>query len=220
MARKSRLPSETIHALITHFVAGTPARSAALLCGTSRETATKWYHTFRSGIAHNLACVPFVFDGEVEADESYFGGHRKGKRGRGAAAKIPVFGVYKRNGYVYAVSVSNTKSNTLLPIIEKNVVPDSIIYTDHYSSYNRLDISHFHHKRINHSKEFARGKNHINGIENFWRQAKRTLSRYNGIPKHYFDLYLKECEWRFNYRPVARLRTTLYTWVKEAGMKL
>jgi len=164
--------------------------------------------------------VPFVFDGEVEADESYFGGHRKGKRGRGAAAKIPVFGVYKRNGYVYAVSVSNTKSNTLLPIIEKNVVPDSIIYTDHYSSYNRLDISHFHHKRINHSKEFARGKNHINGIENFWRQAKRTLSRYNGIPKHYFDLYLKECEWRFNYRPVARLRTTLYTWVKEAGMKL
>ena len=36
---------------------------------------------------------------------------------------------------------------------------------------------------------FATGKNHINGIENFWNQAKRVLRKYNGIPKESFPLY-------------------------------
>ncbi|MBH2056523.1 transposase [Neisseria meningitidis] len=45
---------------------------------------------------------------------------------------------------------------------------------------------------------FAERQNHINGIENFWSQAKRHLRKFNGIPKAHFELYLKECEWRFN----------------------
>ncbi len=49
--------------------------------------------------------------------------------------------------------------------------------------------------------------NHINGIENFWNHAKRTLSRYNGIPRHHFVLFLKEAEFRFNYgSPSDQLR--------------
>ncbi len=48
-----------------------------------------------------------MFDGEVEVDESYFGGQRKGKRGRGAAGKVAVFGLLKRNGKVYTVAVPN-----------------------------------------------------------------------------------------------------------------
>ena len=171
-------------------------------------------------IACQLEKNAVEFSGEIEVDESYFGGTRKGKRGRGAAGKVAVFGLYKRNGYVYAVSVDNTKSSTLVPIINKHIQPDSIVYTDQYKSYDVLDTSQFHHRRVNHSKEFVRNANHINGIENFWRQAKRTLSRYNGIPRRHFGLYLKECEWRFNFRPVTRLRETLYNWVKEAGIEL
>ncbi len=45
---------------------------------------------------------------------------------------------------------------------------------------------------------FAERQNHINGIENFWNQAKSHLRKFNGIPKAHFELYLKECEWRFN----------------------
>ncbi|HEZ4923802.1 TPA: transposase [Neisseria meningitidis] len=45
---------------------------------------------------------------------------------------------------------------------------------------------------------FAERQNHINGIENFWNQAKRHLRKFNGIPKAHFELYLKECEWHFN----------------------
>ena len=60
-------------------------------------------------------------------------------------------------------------------------MPDSIVYTDCLSSYDVLDVSGFTHHRINHSKLFADKQNHINGIENFWNQAKRVLRKYNGI---------------------------------------
>ncbi len=66
-------------------------------------------------------------------------------------------------------------------------MPDSIVYTDCYKSYDVLDVSEFTHHRINHSKHFAEPQNHINGIENFWNQAKRHLRKFNGIPKAHFS---------------------------------
>ena len=87
--------------------------------------------------------------GEVEVDESYFGGRRKGKRGRGAAGKVPVFGLLKRGGRVYALPIPNVKAKTLVPITDSRVVPDSIIYSGSYTSYDVLDVSGFYHLRIN-----------------------------------------------------------------------
>jgi transposase len=98
-----------------------------------------------------------------------------------------------------------------MPIIRKKIQPDSIVYTDTFGSYSALDVSEFHHSRINHSKLFADKQNHINGIENFWNQAKRHLRKYNGIPRQNFNLFLKECEWRFNYGSPATLLRTLKT---------
>ena len=71
--------------------------------------------------------------------------------------------------------VDNAKSETLLPAIKKKIMLDSIVYTDSLSSYDKLDVRGFIHYRINHFKEFADRRNHINGIENFWNQAKRVL---------------------------------------------
>ncbi|STZ10534.1 Transposase and inactivated derivatives [Moraxella caviae] len=156
-----------------------------------------------------------MLDGEIEADESYFGGQRKGKRGRGAAGKIAVFGLLKRNGKVYTVAVPNTQSATLLPIIREQVKPDSIVYTDFYKSYDVLDVSEFSHFRINHSTHFAEKHNHINGIENFWSQAKRHLRKFNDIPKEHFELYLKECEWRFNHSDLKTQISILKQLVRE-----
>ena len=154
-----------------------------------------------------------IFAGEIELDESYFGGHRKGKRGRGAAGKMVVFGILKRGGKVYTKVIQDTKTNTLFPIIQKKIVPDSVVYTDCYQSYNVLDVSEFHHYRINHSTHFGEQKfNHINGIENFWNQAKRTLRKYNGVPKNHFNLFLKECEFRFNYGSPKQQLATLKKW--------
>jgi transposase len=212
--RKSRLTKKQIDKLMEHFVAGTTARTAAELAGVNRNTATKFFHKMRILIATNIEDASLL-SGEVEVDESYFGGVRKGKRGRGAAGKVPVFGLLKRKGRVYTMVINDTKAATLMPIINRKVVPDSIVYTDTYRSYNALDITHFRHERINHSKLFADKRNHINGIENFWNQAKRHLRKFNGIPKAHFYLYIKECEWRFNFGSPKKLLKTLKLWAKS-----
>jgi transposase len=137
------------------------------------------------------------------------------RRGRGAAGKIPVFGLLKRGGKVYAVVIANAKATTLLPILKERIVPDSIVYSDSLPSYNALDVSGFRHLRINPSKRFAHGKNHIHGIENFWNQAKRHLRKFNGVPKKHFPLFLKECEWRFNNPNPQTQLTQLNQWVHQ-----
>jgi len=184
--------------LIKYFVAGATARTAADLSGVHRNTAIRFFHKLRSAIATKQQERAAQFTGEVELDESYFGGVRKGKRGRGAAGKVAVFGLLKRGGNVYTQIILDAKIDTLMPIIRQKIRPDSIVYTDCWRGYNALDVSEFKHFRINHSKVFADQKNHINGIENFWNQAKRHMRKFNGIPKQNFNLFLKECEWRFN----------------------
>ena len=195
--RKSRLSNSKQHRLIEHFVSGSTARTAAALIGVHRNTAAYYFHRLRQLIHKTVEDETPLF-GEIEVDESYFGGRRKGKRGRGAGGKVPVFGILKRGGRVYTKVIPDTRSTTLMRIMEDKIVPDSIVYTDSYRSYNVLDVSDFHHIRVNHSYLFAKGRNHINGIENFWNQAKRHLRKFNGVPKEHFELYLKECEWRFN----------------------
>ena len=212
--RKSRLSIHKRSRLIEHFVAGTTARAAAQLVGVNKNTAATFFTRLRKVIAEEMDKAS-PFSGEVEVDESYFGGHRKGKRGRGAAGKVPVFGLLKRGGKVYTTMIPNAQRATLLPIIERMILPDSIVYTDALSSYDALDVSDFHHVRINHSELFADRQNHINGIENFWNQAKRHLRRFNGIPKDNFYLFLKECEWRFNGGDHKKLLNQLKQWTKK-----
>ena len=210
--RKSRLSKKQQKKLIELFVAGSTARAASEMADVSRQTARLYFTRLRKLIAQKTQ-ASYDLSGEVEADESYFGGVRKGKRGRGAAGKIPVFGLLKRGGRVYTAIIPNAKARTLIPIIKEKVKPDSIVYTDSLPSYDALDVSHFHHKRVNHSEVFVKGKtNHINGIENFWNQAKRHMRRFNGIPKESFYYFLKECEWRFNSGSHKNLLNQLLSW--------
>ena len=147
--RKSRLTARQQGRLIEYFVAGTTARAAAGLVGVQPNTAIRFFMRLRQLIASKLPS--YELSGEVEADESYFGGVRKGKRGRGAAGKVAVFGLLKRGGKVYTAIIPNAKTETLLPIIQEKIQPDSIVYTDTFRAYNALDVSDFHHLRINHS---------------------------------------------------------------------
>ena len=214
--RKSRLSKVIQRRLIEHFVAGTTARCAAEIVGVNRNTATYYYQRLREIISQQLELESTdVFNGEIEVDESYFGGTRKGKRGRGAGGKVPVFGLLKRGGRVYTKIISDASGNTLIPIIESKVVPDSIVYSDCWRGYNTLDVLEFKHYRINHSKLFADKQNHINGIENFWNQAKRHLRKFNGIPRESFGLFLKECEWRFNTPTAKAQLAQLILWVSR-----
>ena len=215
--RQSRLSWRCQERLIEHFVSGSTARVAASLVGVNKSSAAYYFHRLRMVIVHQLELeYPEPLFGEVEVDESYFGGHRKGNRGRGAGGKVPVFGLLKRGGKVYTKIIPDASSDTLIPLIESKVMPDSIVYSDCWPGYNALDISEFKHHRINHSKLFADKNNHINGIENFWNQAKRHMRKFNGIPKDHFVYFLKECEWRFNNPDPKHQLKQLIQWVKHS----
>ena len=213
--QRSRLPVSIQRALVVQVVAGIPARMAADMVGINRNTATLFTHKLRELIVENLAREAPFLDGEIEVDESDFGGARKGKRGRGAAGKVPVFGLLKHGGQVHAVMIPDARSPTLLGIIRQRIRPDSIVHTDSFTSCDALDVSEFHHERISHSEEFVSAGRPINGIKHFWSQARRHLRRYNAIPKAHFSLFLKECEWRFNHRPPSSLLKQQNAWASS-----
>ena len=152
--RRSRLSLRQQSELIKLFVAGATARTAGELVGVHHNTAVSYFMRLRRLIAAHLPS--YRLSGEGEADESYFGGFRKGKRGRGAAGKIVVFGLLKRSGKVYTAIIPDARTETLMPIIEEQVEPDSIVYTDTFKVYNALDVSCFHHHRINHNRLFVK----------------------------------------------------------------
>ncbi len=140
--------------------------------------------------------------GEIEVDESYFGARRvRGKRGCGARGKIPVIGLLKRKGKVFTQVILNCERRQLLPVIKGQILKNSTVYTDGWSSYDGLVLNGYKHHRIYHSEnEFARGKNHVNGIESFWSYTKRRLAKFNGVKKDNFVLHLKESEYRWNHK--------------------
>lgn len=119
------------------------------------------------------------------------------KRGRGTW-KRPVFGIFEREGRVYTEIVPDNKIPTLRKVIVGKISVESIVITDGWRGYNGLvDVGFDRHFRINKKKQFSNKRGvHINGIESFWSFVKRRFQKFNGV-KAYFNLHLKECEWRW-----------------------
>lgn len=111
-----------------------------------------------------------MFSGEVEVDESYLGGYRRGIQGRGVDDKVAIFGVVKRNWKAYAQILPDTRLKTLnrfgLTVRSIRMVCHPTIY------WVCLIFKHYH---ISHLEKYVDGHNFINGIEIFWNQTKRHL---------------------------------------------
>lgn len=182
--------------IIKLFELEMPALRCAKELKLSRNTVNKIYIIIRKLLIEQSDALA----GEIEMDESYFGGRHKGKRGRGSENKVPVFGILEREGKVQVEVVEDVKSETLLELTIKKVKRGSLIYTDKYKSYDGLVSYGFKHERIDHSKRFANGKVYINGIEGFWSYAKQRLLKFHGVSKNNFKYYLKEMEFRYNNR--------------------
>jgi transposase len=190
------------------FILEVPVNKAYKELGISYNTAHKIYQRIRRAIYDFVSREDEVLSGEVEADESYFGGKRRGKRGRGAMDKIPVFGILERNGKVKVEIVEDVSAETILRETIKKVKRGSIIYTDQFRSYDGLVIYGFRHERIDKSVRFSNGRVYINGIEGFWSYAKERLLKFHGVSRENFIYYLKELEFRYNNR--KNLEEVLY----------
>ncbi len=176
-------------------------RKIASQVGIAYNTAYRAVQTIRYAIlAHSEEDGFTLLGGEVELDESYFGGRRKGKRGRGASGKVPVFGILERNGKVKVSVVKDVTARTLLDLTMKTVRRGSIVYTDRFRSYDSLMFCGYRHLKVDHGMRFVSGKVYINGLEGFWSWAKERLIKHHGISKETFPLYLKELEFRYNHR--------------------
>lgn len=197
----SKISEYKFRQVVDYFCLDIDATKTATKVCLTRKTVTGLFFLFRQRMTQ-LCEVEDKLTGEVEVDESYFGARRvRGKRGRGASGKTPVIGLLKRGGKVYVQVVKNCTRDQLMPIIKGKVLSHTTVYTDGWKSYDGLVLNGYHHYRIHHHEnEFARGKNHVNGIESFWSFTKRRLSKFNGIKPKYFVLYLKESEFRWNHK--------------------
>ena len=206
--------------LLEYFVLGVPVYRARFRITCARDTAERFFRDIRRVLAlHEHLQEPL--QGELEMDESPFGGRRKGKRGWGAAGKMLVFGIIKRNGRVRLSIVPNRRYKTLRREIEEHTRPGSLYYTDDYEAYASVALRG-ERVVVKKTKGRPKGRDHINGIEGFWSYAKNWLYQYRGVHRKFFHLYLGEISYRFNHRdqdllPLIHslLLETRYTDIKD-----
>jgi len=187
--------------IIKGFYQQIPAYRLATDLRLDVKSVTRVYQYLRQCLYHTAELEAGKLRGDIELDESYFGGRRKGKRGRGATGKSIVFGLLERNGRVYTKVVPDVSADELMKHIAQNTAKGSVYFTDQFRGYQSLKRFGKHHT-VNHSKNFVhkKTKNHINGIEGFWSYAKHILYNYRGVSKFHFPMYLKEIEYRYNHR--------------------
>ena len=195
---RGRLTAVQWLSIVKLFELELSVRKMALQLGLSYRAVYGAVSTIRAAILGHAENA--FLSGEVELDEAYFGGRRKGNRGRGAAGKVPVFGILERQGRVHVTVVPNVSAATLLKLTVKKVRRGSIVYTDRFASYDSLMFCGYRHLKVDHQKIFSSGKVYINGLEGFWSWAKERLIKHHGVSKTHFPLYLKELEFRYNHR--------------------
>jgi len=130
-----RIPFNTLAYLLHQFVLGTPAFRIKREMGLNVKTVERVFRIFRQAIYSHSLDELLKLRGEIEMDETMFGGRHEGKRGWGAEGKTIVFGIYKRDGKVVVFPVPNRKAETLQPFIERHTRTGSVYLTDDYQGY-------------------------------------------------------------------------------------
>jgi len=125
--------------VLYYFYLEISARKSSKELNLNYKTIQSRFMQFRRLIAEYCNQEAKKLNGEVEIDESYFGGKRKGNRGRGAANKTIVFGILERKGKIYTKIVENVSAETLMTEIKNKTQKGSVFYTDGWKSYASLE---------------------------------------------------------------------------------
>ncbi len=106
----------------------------------------------------------------------------------------------RRASRVVLKVVATTTKPELQGHVRKYVLKGSTIHTDALKSYDGVDDEYTHHV-INHAECYAKGRVHINGMENFWALLKRAIKgTYVSVEPFHLFRYLDEQAFRFNER--------------------
>jgi len=179
---------------------GISAKQLERELGVTYKTAWRIFNQVRKLMAEDIN--PLV--GQVEVDETYIGGKRHGKRGRGASGKTIVMGMVERKGKAIARVVPNVKARTLLPMIETRVAKENktIVFTDELPSYRQVERLGYAHAVVQHSaKQYVSGIAHVNTVESLWSNIKRGIDGVNhSVSPLYLQSYLDSYVYRYNHR--------------------
>jgi len=177
---------------------GVAAKELQRQLGVTYKTAHRMGHKIRDLMSRNGN----LMTGVVEADETYIGGRREGKRGRGALGKTAVIGIAERRGGVVAKVMDKVNTASAIKLIRANVAPGTTVHTDEFGIYNYVGKLGFAHSVVNHGrKEYVRGRVHTNTIEGFWSQLKRSLDgTHHCVSRKYLGRYVDEFSFRYSHR--------------------
>ncbi len=165
--------------MIDFFSRGETARSAADIMKIQPNTAALFYRKLRELISIHLDQESYeTFGGKFLINEKILTPHENQE-------KYIVFAVFSKNGKLFTKMTSHGNQKTT-----SSIIPDSIFYAK--GNHNVvIDVNELSQDII---LEDAKPQ-----VEAFWVRSKEILRKYNGIPKSNFSLFLKECEFRFNY---------------------
>ncbi len=157
-----------------------------------------------------------LFNGEVEADETYIGGKAKNMhfarrkrvvKGTGGvgSGKTAVMGLLERprgseHSLVRTHILPDTKQRTMQEVVRRHVAPGASLFTDQHSGYTGLAKDYLHDV-VDHVSHYVKGQVHTNGLENFWSLVKRALhGTYVSVEPFHVFRYIDEQAFRFNNR--------------------
>jgi transposase len=192
--------------LMTSTRCGISAKQIERELGVTYKTAWRMANLIRNELMVQDDDEDETLAGPVEMDEMYVGGRRRGTpsgRPRRDSHKTPVFGMVERErGRVVAKVVPDVQHDTIRPYITRFVLPSTVVYTDEYQIYDRLDGSYVH-RRVHHAaKVYVDGDVHTNTIEGFWALTKNGIRGvYHNVSRKWLQGYLNEYAWRYNHRP-------------------
>ncbi|MCX5990823.1 MAG: IS1595 family transposase [Chloroflexi bacterium] len=186
--------------LMSSTKTGISAKQLQRELGVTYKTAWRIFNQIRKLMSENVNPLT----GQVEVDESYFGGRKPGKRGRGASGKAIVMGMVERDGNAITKVVPNVQARTLLPMIEARIAREgkTVIFTDELASYNHIERLGYAHEIVQHAaKQYVNGTAHVNTIESLWSNIKRGISGVNhSVSPLYLQSYLDSYVYRYNHR--------------------
>lgn len=186
--------------------------------GVGYKTAWRMCNKIRNEVMTQDDSEPLR--GSVEADETAYGGRPKASMTRGMtmpeaqtfakARKVGILAMVERDGNVRAFVQPRDGA---LETVSRNVDPAATVYTDEWSGYRNLHVTHPDHHTIRHAdRVYASGHVHTQTIEGFFGNVKNGIAgNYHGVSEKWLQSYLNEFTWRYNHRHTdqAMFRTLL-----------
>ena len=204
---KSKISLDKWLLLLHYWAIEAKLTTTATAVGVSRVTVMQANKFFREVCSFKLLQTPIVLGGPgviVEIDESLFSHKVKAHRGHVPRQEVWVFGIVDTShqpALGYMEIVPRRDAATLLPIIQAHVSSGSIVHSDEWRSYCRIQSQlGLQHHTVNHSIQFKTAAGvHTNHVESYWNRAKMKIKAMRGCTENELSSYLDEFMYKERY---------------------